>query len=157
MSGNNDRCVTCGRGAPYRFCSNVCFKAYSKKRIGVDCAVCRYRGEKEAPGGLSSNRICPECREDPANNGWRRAPRHERNGFDPDFFEAAAVGFDVVERKPFHSEKCLRIVKLIAGGLPYAEIATLCETTDGYIRKVAHYWNKETNNLLRRIRYCAKC
>ena len=152
MPGHEFRCEQCGKGANYRFCGNDCFKAYSRTRVGIECAICRYRGELLPPGGHSSNRICPECRNDPANVGWRRTPRHERNGFDADVFEAAATAIEQVQSRAYRAGKAISIVRLMAGGDSSARIAELVGCSVPYVKKVAAYWNRETNGLLSKIR-----
>ena len=156
MPGHDFRCEQCGKGANYRFCGNDCFKAYSRTRVGIECAICRYRGELLPPGGHSSNRICPECRNDPANVGWRRTPRHERNGFEADLFEAADTAIDQVESRPYRNETALSIVRFIAGGMMYKEISSIIGCSDRYVRYVRGFWDNETGGLLSKIRKEAK-
>lgn len=143
-------CVTCKRPASYRFCSDDCFKAYVKTRAGVDCAICRYH-HGGSIGGLESNRICPDCRSDPANKDWRRAPRNERNGFDLDIFEARSGHIEATQPMRFRSEKALAVLRLIAKGDTCRQAAEKVGCSRQYAKMISQYWGEESNNLLKEI------
>ena len=154
MTGHPYRCRTCKRGSPYVFCSNDCFRANPTKRSRSSCAVCSDRGGVR--GNLDSNRICPLCHVDPANKHWMNTPRRECNGFDADVFEAVGRGVEMAEPRPHRGKKALQVVRMIAGGDPYQEIAKLTDCSVHYVKKIAKYWNKETNSYLRLIRKRAR-
>lgn len=144
MTGLPFRCRHCQRGSRYVYCSNDCFRAYSKKKR-TSCSTCGHRGN-------DAGRICPECRKDPANKDWVRTPRLEFNGFEPDFFESASGGIDQFEPRPHRGKKAIGIVRMVAGGMRYREIAEISACSVRYVRKIADYWNKETTGMLRSIR-----
>jgi hypothetical protein len=154
VTGNAYRCRTCKRGSPYVFCSNDCFREYPTKKSHNGCATCSARGSER--GNLESNRLCPNCNVDPANREWVRTPRHEYNGFDLDVFEAANGGIEAFEPRPYRGKTAILIVRMIAGGIRYREISELLECSMQYVDKVATYWNKETDGLLRSIRKAAQ-
>lgn len=139
------RCKSCGKEGKERgnaFCSNECFRTGREKRP-PSCPICN--------GTNSAASLCTKHRRALYNKGWKPKPARERGGFDMDTFSVDdAGGLPIGERSP--TELAISIVRLVAAGIPYEDIATDLRCSLVYVKKVSIQWTQKTKGALKRVR-----
>jgi hypothetical protein len=109
-------CMVCGGPSTIRFCSWVCFVAYSKSRNGIECAICQWDHDAQRPGNAQTSHICDECENAEENRDWRKPSRIEQGTEDVDA-TVVIVGGGRLEgihggRRKFDTKMARRVVQI---------------------------------------------